>query len=102
MLTAWHRAGREHRHVCAWRELYFGGALMRSRGTGLAQGLGAGEAVVLQALADDARHGRVLVERALEHAKARRVADEAEIGHRHAIAVAIGAGRLVAGEMHLV
>src|SRR6185436_2273270 len=76
--------------------------LMRSRCAGLAQGLGAGKTVVLQALGDDARHGRILVEIALEHPVARRVTDEAEIGHGHAVAVAVDAGRLVAGEMQLV
>src|SRR5262245_20110616 len=68
----------------------------------LAQGIGSGEAFVGHAAVEDALHSGMAIERALEDHVARTVADQAQVGHGHHIAVAVGAGGLVAREMALV
>src|SRR4029079_7305752 len=75
---------------------------VRSRSARLSQRLRAGETLVRHAALDDAQHGRMLVDGALEHAIASGMADKAQVRHGDLIAMTIGARRLVTREMVLV
>src|SRR5262245_33716653 len=79
------------------------GALVRAarRRARLLERMRAREGVDLEAFLDDPRHGRIGLEIDLEQFRADRVGDEADVGQRDLVAVAVAAGLLVAAEMGL-
>src|SRR5437879_5949929 len=68
------------------------------RRTGLAQGMGAGEGIVLHAPIDDPAHGREWREIIPKEICAGGLTDQADVGDRDGVTLAIAAGLAAAGE----